>query len=104
MSLKTIVGTGEVFDLRFMKNASGNDSGYIQTYYSSGFILAIAFYISYFWFLLKETKSKNLFSFLFIIILMFIIEIKEPFIFKYILPFFILNLILLTNKRDQFQI
>ena len=104
LSLRTIVGTGEVFDLRFMKNASGNDSGYIQTYYSSGFILAIAFYISYFMFLFKETKSKNLFSLLFIIILMFIIEIKEPFIFKYVLPFFILNLILLTNKREQIHI
>ena len=104
LSLRTILGTGEVFDFRFMKNASGNDSGYIQTYYSSGLILAIAFYISYFLFLFKETKSKNLFSHLFIIILMFIIEIKEPFIFKYVLPFFILNLILLTNKREQIHI
>lgn len=104
LSLRTILGTGEVFDFRFRKNASGNDSGYIQTYYSSGLILAIAFYISYFLFLFKETKSKNLFSHLFIIILMFIIEIKEPFIFKYVLPFFILNLILLTNKREQIHI
>ncbi len=103
LSLKTILGTGEVFDIQNMKNASGNDSGYIQTYYSLGFILAIAFYISYFLFLLKETKNKNVFSLLFIIILMFIIELKEPFIFKYILPFFILNLIFLYNKREKIE-
>lgn len=104
LSLKTISGTGEVFDSHTMQNASRNDMGYIQTYYSLGFILAIAFYISYFLFLLKETKNKNLFSLLFLIILMFIIELKEPFIFKYILPFFILNLIVISNKREQIDI
>lgn len=101
LSLKTILGTGEVFDSDNMKNASGHDSGYIQTYYSLGYILGFAFYLSYFLFLLKETKGRNLFSFFFIIILMFIIELKEPFIFKYILPFFTLNLILLSNKRKK---
>lgn len=104
LSLKTILGTGEVFDFHTMQNASRSDMGYIQTYYSLGFILAIAFYISYFLFLLKETKNKNLFSLLFLIILMFIIELKEPFIFKYILPFFILTLILISNKREQIDI
>ena len=104
LTINTILGTGEIKNEERNGNASGHDSGYIQTYYSSGLILAIAFYISYFLFLFKETKSKNLFSHLFIIILMFIIEIKEPFIFKYVLPFFILNLILLTNKREQIHI
>jgi hypothetical protein len=104
LTLRTIFGTGEIFDYNSMKNASGNDSGYIQTYYSLGIILAFLFYIGYFLFILMCFKSKDSFlnSFLiyFIIFVMFVIELKEPFIFKYALPFFILNLILLSNKRN----
>lgn len=101
LSINTIMGTGEVFNTEKLVNSSGNDSGYIQTYYSLGIIMAIIFYISYFMFLISETKTKNLFSILFFVFLMFIIEFKEPFIFKYILPFFILTLIFLSKNKDE---
>ncbi|CAA9203392.1 hypothetical protein FLACOL7796_04721 [Flavobacterium collinsii] len=101
LSIRTILGTGEVFNTEKLVNASGNDSGYIQTYYSLGIIMAIIFYFSYFIFLISETKMKNLYSILFVIFLMFIIEFKEPFIFKYILPFFILTLIFLYRKKNE---
>ena len=43
LSIRTILGTGEVFNPNTMKNASGNDCGYIQTYYSLGLVLAFYF-------------------------------------------------------------
>lgn len=101
LSIYTIMGTGEVFDTEKLVNASGNDSGYIQTYYSLGIIMAIIFYVSYFLFLISETKIKNLSTILFVVLLMFIVEFKEPFIFKYILPFFILTLIFLYRNKDE---
>lgn len=101
LSISTILGTGEVFNTEKLVNASGNDSGYIQTYYSLGIIMAIIFYFSYFIFLISETKMKNLYTILFVIFLMFIIEFKEPFIFKYILPFFILTLIFLYGNKNE---
>lgn len=103
LSLKTILGTGEVYNTSTLSNASGNDSGYIQTYYSLGFLLTIVFYCSYFFFLFKETRNKNLFLLFSLIFIMFIIEYKEPFIFKYSLPFFILSLIFLYNKREKIE-
>ena len=99
LSLNTIVGTGEVFDAEKSVNASGHDSGYIQTYFSLGFVFAIVFYVSYFLFLIRITKLKNLLILLFLIFILFVVEFKEPFIFKYILPFYILTLTVLYNKE-----
>ena len=99
LSLNTIVGTGEVFDAEKSVNASGHDSGYIQTYFSLGFVFAIVFYVSYFLFLIRITKLKNLLILLFLIFILFVVEFKEPFIFKYILPFYILTLTVLYDKE-----
>lgn len=52
ITLSTIIGTGRVVDISGIGNASGNDSGYIQTYYSLGLITAVLFYISYLIFLI----------------------------------------------------
>lgn len=102
LTVRTILGTGEVFDEIKSENSSGNDSGYIQTYYSMGIILAFLFYSSYLCFLLTFKQLKNGFYIYFLIILLFIAEIKEPFIFKYIFPFYILTLILCTNRKKLF--
>lgn len=99
LSIRTILGTGEVFNPNTMKNASGNDCGYIQTYYSLGLVLAFLFYVGYFVFLFTKSKYNNLFIFNYLIVLMFIIEMKEPFIFKYVFPFFVLSLMLISNKK-----
>jgi len=99
LSLNTIVGTGEVFDAEKSVNTSGHDSGYIQTYFSLGFVFAIVFYVSYFLFLIRITKLKNLLILLFLIFILFVVEFKEPFIFKYILPFYILTLTVLYDKE-----
>lgn len=103
LKLNTILGTGKIFNNDLMKNASGNDSGYIQTYYSLGIILAFVFYVTYFLFLLLQIQNKEIISILFLIALIFLIEVKEPFIFKYMFPFFVLNFILLSKKEKFIQ-
>lgn len=103
VTLKTIVGTGEVFDINSGSNSSGHDSGYIQTYYSLGLIFAGVFYIGFLIFLISEIQKTRRHWLLLPVIMMFILEYKEPFIFKYILPFFVLSLILEEQKEDNMK-
>lgn len=99
LTINTILGTGEIKNEERNGNASGHDSGYIQTYYSLGFVLTLIFYISYFVFLISITKMKNVNFILFFIFILFLTENKEPFIFKYIMPLYLLTLILVCNKE-----
>jgi hypothetical protein len=98
LSFETIIGKGEVANLALGGNASGHDSGYVQSYYSLGLILAFFFYATYFTFLISLAKGLRETALYLIIILVFIVEIKEPFIFQYTLPFFVLTSILVYKK------
>jgi hypothetical protein len=101
ISFETIIGTGRVTDPVLGVNASGHDSGYIQAYYSMGLILAILFYLSYAYFLSKAIRTSN-FPILYVLLAMvFLLEVKEPFIFQYALPFFVLTAILVVTKSSQ---
>ena len=98
ISFQTLIGTGRVVHESGFGNASDHDSGYIQTYYSLGLLIAGFFYTIYFIFLRDQIK-KNKINYLYILVfIMFIIEIKEPFIFQYVFPFFVLSMILVSNK------
>ncbi|MBI5418328.1 hypothetical protein HZA55_10385 [Candidatus Poribacteria bacterium] len=98
LNFDTLIGTGYIVSGN--KNASGNDSGYIQTYYALGLISASIFYISlismlstYIYFIKKK------FLFIFITVTMFLTEFKEPFIYKYIFPFFTISLLYLQKQK-----
>lgn len=97
LSSETFFGTGKVFNKANNSNSSGNDSGYIQTYYSLGLIFSIFFYLGYIYFLINNTNRNIFFGYYFLISLMLLVELKEPFIFKYIISFYILNLKLLFD-------
>lgn len=101
ISFETIIGTGRVADPVLGVNASGHDSGYIQAYYSMGLVLAILFYLSYAYFLSKAIRSSNFPTFYVLLPLVFLLEVKEPFIFQYTLPFFVLSSILVVTKTSQ---
>lgn len=101
LNFNTILGTGEIFNYDTMRNSSGNDSGYIQTYFSLGIILAFVFYFSYFLFLILQIGNKNKFFIFILISLLFLIEIKEPFMFKYMFSFFVFSFILLSKKDEM---
>ena len=83
-------------------NASGSDSGYIQTYYSIGIFFALLFYLGLLFvsvMLLRGLPNKLFFVLL--IVLVFVVELKEPFIFKYSLPFYLITSLLIYRNSCQ---
>jgi len=103
ISLETIIGTGRVVHESGFGNASGHDSGYIQTYYSLGLLVAGFFYTIYFFFLRDQIKRKKINYLYILLFIMFMIEIKEPFIFQYAFPFFVLSMIIVSDKMISNQ-
>lgn len=101
LELKTILGTGRVVSEIGHGNASGNDRGYIQTYYSLGLPFTVLFYcwlygvifIDYF----KYNKLWSVYS----VLILFFIEFKEPFIFKYMFPFFLFSVLFTYRFFDK---
>lgn len=76
-------------------NASGSDVGYIQALYSIGLPFAVFFYSTYFFYLCQLNVGKDgcFFKWL-LIFLVFLLELKEPFIFKYAISFYVLASVL----------
>ena len=105
LTYQTLIGTGLVVGPNGEGNASGHDTGYIQTYYSMGLIMAFVFYVSYFYYLfIKVRKDKFNLSYLLLFILV-LVESKEFFIFSYAFPFFVFSYILIVkNERKQNEI
>lgn len=68
-------------------NPSGHDSGFIQAYFSMGLIFAICLYTSYLYVLahLLSWLPNTLRCLL--VVVFFALELKEPFLFKYVLVF-----------------
>jgi hypothetical protein len=89
LGVETILGTGLVRVLV----GEGHDSGYVQTYYSLGLVVAFAFYATLLSLLTKYFLRLPGYRMLMVLLvcLMFIVETKEPFIFKYALPFYVLT-------------
>ena len=86
----TFAGTGRVGG--DYGNASGNDSGYVQTYYALGIPMSVLFYSLLFFLcmgLVLRVQGDRLVLLQWLTVAMFLIETKEPFVFKYVMPFFI---------------
>jgi hypothetical protein len=86
----TFAGTGRLEAMG--ANASGSDSGFVQTYFALGLPMTVLVYAGFFGsaaVLTASSKSPVRYSVLFLAML--IAEIKEPFLFKYTLPFFFLT-------------
>ena len=88
-----LLGTGLITRIDGIKgNYCNVDYGYIHTIYAIGLPLALFFYIGLAGFFINLSRSQagkhNKISII-LICCMFIFELKEPFIFKYSVPFFI---------------
>lgn len=86
----TFAGTGRVGG--DYGNASGNDSGYVQTYYALGIPMSVLFYSTLFFLclgLVLRVQGGKLVLLQWLAVSMLVIETKEPFVFKYVMPFFI---------------
>ena len=94
-----LIGSGRVIEYDGL-NYSRHDSGYIHSLYSLGLPLSILFYFGLFyiyWKMLLPVRGKLKIIGLTLTLLVFLLEIKEPFIFKYTLPFFVLVYIYLAR-------
>lgn len=105
LSLDTLVGTG------IYRGDLGNvtvqaDGGYVQMYVALGLCVACIFYVILFatyHHMLRKIRvpaiSLNKLYIYMLMVVLFVAEIKEPFVFKYIFPMFIFAIICLFHKR-----
>ena len=83
-------------------NASGSDVGYIQTLYAIGLPLGMLFYVFYFIYLCQfKVDRRSIFFKWFLIFVLFFLELKEPFIFKYAISFYVLASIFYMSKAKS---
>ena len=108
LSVETFFGTG----VRKGYTSSGeliwHDSGYIQRYMSIGLLMAVLSYFSLIFYcaglIKKITGSRKRRFFILVLMLMLVIELKEPFIFTLSYPFVFLIILRLTIKAQQNKI
>lgn len=99
------IGTGVVRGLTNDGVKISHDGGYAKRYASIGLLMAIYSYSIYYFYVLKKilsSKEKERKQFLLLIlILMVVIEYKEPFIYQLALPFVVLMIVTLNEKRGK---
>ncbi len=99
LSLETVLGTGLVATNAY-ENASGNDSGYVQTYFALGLVMAVVFYGGVALGLLGSlSRSRDRLLLGFLAVGLFTVEVKEPFFFKYVYPFLVVALLYLSARH-----
>ena len=103
LSLSTIVGTGRVTTaVPWIGTASGNDSGYVQTYFALGLIASVLFYSTVAWLSLRAVMRANASLLLGAFAAsMFVIEAKEPFMFKSPMPLILFALAFMRYARPE---
>lgn len=82
LSVEMLHGTGLITLIDGL-NPSGNDSGFIQAYYSMGLPMALIFYTGYLYLLFYIFRWFPLVIKIIFVGMFLMIEAKEPFIFKY---------------------
>ena len=90
LSVETFLGTGRLLNDGI--NAIGHDSGFIKTYYCMGFFWSVIFYLSYLFVLFKTTNWLKGIIHIIVTLTFFILEAKEPFVFKYAHMFVLLSI------------
>lgn len=89
LTLETLFGTSVTKGVSFFGTKFQNDSGYWQKFFALGLIGAITYYLSFLQLYiipLFQNKLRNKSFYFFILAIMLIIEIKEPFFSYLILP------------------
>lgn len=104
LSMETIFGTNVLRGVSAHGTVFNNDSGYWQKYFALGLVGAVAYYGGYFILLCKSVKKvKKCGKFLlYCIIILFLIEYKEPFISYAVYPMTIMSIAVFeTNKYKE---
>jgi len=103
LSFATLIGTGLVnASAPWTGSASGNDSGYIQTYYALGLPATVLFYLTVAYLAWRSSLRSSAPYLLGVLALaMFVVEAKEPFMFKAPLPIIFFTLAFLRLARTE---
>lgn len=104
ISLETLFGTGVSRGLTSSGKLFMSDSGYIQRYASLGLIVAIISYVSFAIFimqLIKNIDSSKRRYIVFCLLLLFIIEYKEPFMYMLAYPFTLVMFSVITKREAE---
>lgn len=101
LSLDTVLGTGLVMHPSGFGNASGHDSGYVQTYFSLGLIFAIVFYLNYYLMLLFSVKRTGDWTGFLLVLVLIFVESKEFFVFSYTFPLFVFSFLLISDEKKS---
>lgn len=91
LSSDTIFGTG-LASIVDGNNPSGHDSGFIQAYFSMGLLLSSLLYALYMYVLFYVLRWLPLLERMLLALLIFGLEVKEPFLFKYSTMFLLMSL------------
>ena len=106
LTIETLFGTGIYRGISDLGTIMQHDSGYVQSYFSMGLINALFFYYMFYRFLIlliskiNDKVTRRYFYWFFITIV--IVEVKEPFILKYMLPFVLITSCILVRKTEKF--
>ena len=104
LTWETFLGTGVQMGVSGSGARCYHDSGYVMTYFALGLLGATIFYWAVIWMYsrcLKIQNHSNKLFFLLMILVMLIIEIKEPFILKYVYSYVLLTMMLFVIKEDK---
>lgn len=102
LNFNTVLGTGIVRGT-MDELSCFHDSGYVQAYFALGLIVSVVFYFVVYSTLIKGVVPNNgrieKWLMCFLIAVLFVIEIKEPFCLKYNAVFFAMLINLLSEKE-----
>lgn len=109
LSFNTLVGTG-IYRGEIGSVYAYADGGYVQMYVAMGLCISCIFYVilfSTYYYMLKKINvpivSINKLYISMLIVVLLVAEVKEPFVFKYIIPMFIFAVICLYHKRKVYE-
>lgn len=107
ISAETILGTSIYRGYSSSGVLCRSDTGYIQSYFGYGLIMAVIFYVCLYGAMLKNIfaiKSRDVkFLMLFFFVAITVVEAKEPFIHHFGLPFAFFMITFLQQKQEQHE-
>ena len=107
LTVETLFGTSVTRGVSYNGTVFNNDSGYWQKYFALGLIGALFYYMGYLTLFLGTIKrlntTKHRSFFLFCVIMLFIMEYKEPFIGYGIYPMMIMTILIFYLKQSDLE-
>lgn len=104
LSWETLLGTNVIRGVSYRGTIFQNDSGYWQKYFALGIVGAILYYASYFVLLagtIKRCRKPIRTILWFALLMLFVIEYKEPFFSYQVYPFIIMTVAIMDIKEKK---